>query len=42
MLMRDLQAETVHADVAAWIFDRRAALPSAADAGALERLAAEP
>lgn len=42
MLLRDLQAETVHADIAAWIFDRAAALPSAADADALERLAAKP
>jgi hypothetical protein len=32
MLLRDLQAENVWVDVAAWISDHRAALPSQADA----------
>lgn len=32
LLYRDLQAETVHRDVAAWIADRGAPLPSGADA----------
>ena len=34
MLLRDLQAETVYRDIAAWINDRRAPLPSGADAAA--------
>ncbi len=34
MLLRDLQAETVYRDIAAWISDRRAPLPSGADAAA--------
>jgi alpha-beta hydrolase superfamily lysophospholipase len=34
MLLRDLQGPTVLADVAAWIHDRRAELPSGADSGA--------
>jgi alpha-beta hydrolase superfamily lysophospholipase len=34
MLLRDLQAETVWNDIAAWIADRGAALPSGADARA--------
>ncbi len=34
MLLRDLQAATVHADVLAWIDDRDAPLPSAAEAEA--------
>jgi acylglycerol lipase len=33
LLFRDLQAATVHRDVAAWIADRTAPLPSGADAG---------
>ncbi len=32
LLYRDLQAEIVHRDVAAWIADRNAPLPSGADA----------
>ena len=28
MLLRDLQADLVHRDVAAWVADRRAPLPS--------------
>ena len=41
MLLRDLQAETVYRDVAAWIADRDAPLPSGADQGdALETLEA--
>ena len=31
MLLRDLQAEIVHRDIAAWARDPRAALPSGAD-----------
>ena len=34
MLLRDLQAATVWADIAAWIADPGAALPSGADARA--------
>lgn len=34
MLLRDLQAETVWADIAAWLDDRAAPLPSGADARA--------
>jgi alpha-beta hydrolase superfamily lysophospholipase len=39
MLLRDLQAETVLDDIAAWIGDRRAALPSGADDRALKAIA---
>lgn len=34
MLLRDLQAETVYRDIATWIDDHRAPLPSGADAAA--------
>ena len=34
MLLRDLEAEVVRADIAAWIADPKAALPSRADARA--------
>ena len=39
MLLRDLKAETVLADIAAWIADPRAPLPSGADAAAAKRTA---
>ena len=39
MLLRDLQAATVHRDVAAWIADPAAALPSGADGLAVVALA---
>ncbi len=39
MLLRDLQAETVMADVAFWIGDRQAPLPSGADLAAQSALA---
>ena len=38
MLLRDLEAETVWTDVAAWMKNREAALPSAADAEGAARL----
>jgi acylglycerol lipase len=38
MLLRDLQAETVWRDIAAWIGDRSASLPSGADKDARSRL----
>ncbi len=41
MLLRDLQAETVWKDIAAWIADPRAPLPSGADRRADEVLAAK-
>ena len=40
MLLRDVQAVTVWRDIAAWIENPRAALPSGADGRARERLAA--
>ena len=40
MLLRDLQAELVHQDIAAWIADPGAALPSGADAQARAALQA--
>lgn len=39
MLLRDLQAKTAWRDIAAWIADPRAALPSAADSHARKALA---
>lgn len=39
MLLRDLQAETVWADIAAWLDDAAAPLPSGADARAAKRAA---
>ena len=39
MLLRDLQAEVVLADIEAWIAERDAALPSGADIGAPQDLA---
>jgi len=41
MLLRDLQAETVWRDIAAWMDDPLAPLPSSADAHARQALAAE-
>jgi hypothetical protein len=41
MLLRDLQAETVWRDIAAWIADPAAPLPSGADARAAKMLAAD-
>ncbi len=41
LLFRDLEAERVIADVAAWIRDPAAPLPSGADLAAVERLTAE-
>jgi alpha-beta hydrolase superfamily lysophospholipase len=38
MLLRDLEAKTVWADIAAWIADHRASLPSGADAEGAARL----
>lgn len=38
MLLRDLEGESISADVLAWMHDRRAPLPSGADAGAWDRL----
>ncbi len=40
MLLRDLQAETVLADIAAWIRDPEAPLPSGADTSGADRVAA--
>jgi alpha-beta hydrolase superfamily lysophospholipase len=37
MLLRDLEGKTVAADVAAWVLDRKASLPSHADAASAER-----
>jgi alpha-beta hydrolase superfamily lysophospholipase len=42
MLLRDLQAKTVWTDIAAWIADRNAALPSGADLRAAAVMAREP
>jgi acylglycerol lipase len=42
MLLRDLQAETVWTDIAAWIADRDVALPSGADLRAAAVMAREP
>ena len=41
MLLRDLQAATVLADIAAWIGDPATALPSGADRAASEQVAAK-
>jgi hypothetical protein len=41
MLLRDLQARVVLDDIAHWIADPRAPLPSGAEAHALARLEAE-
>ena len=38
MLLRDLQAATVWKDMAAWIINRTAPLPSKADRSSLETL----
>jgi hypothetical protein len=37
VLLRDLEGKIVAADVAAWVLDRNAALPSRADSGSGER-----
>jgi acylglycerol lipase len=42
MLLRDLEAATVMRDVASWITDRRAPLPSGADRDTAPLMAAEP
>ncbi|MDJ0948097.1 MAG: alpha/beta hydrolase [Alphaproteobacteria bacterium] len=41
MLLRDLQAEVVYADVATWVFDRTAPLPSGADRRGTGNLSAD-